>query len=97
MSYTTTWVDLFIQMISGTFQKLFQINIINTQQLQISLGQCFLYFAIASIVLSFIFNVRISGDLLAGKRQRNFERGRREGFNQGRSYGYERGFKDASE
>lgn len=59
MSYTTTWVDLFIQMIAGTFQKLFQINIINTQELQVSLGQGFLYFAIAAIVLSFIFKVRL--------------------------------------
>lgn len=58
--YVSDWVNLIIYTIQEVMARLFEWPFIDVKSVFISLGDVFLYFAIASILLSFIFQVRIN-------------------------------------
>lgn len=55
MAYS--WVEMLITIAGNFFGKLFELNVINTDSLELSIGECLLYYALASIVISFVFRV----------------------------------------
>lgn len=83
------WIDIFITWIGGIFSNLFNLNIIRVGQTYITYGDIVIYFAIAAVVISFIFGVRVSsGFFKKGFEEKYYDVNER-GYRLGRVHGYE--------
>ena len=83
------WVDIFITWVGAIFRNLFNLNIIRVGETYITYGDIVFYFAIASVVISFIFGVRISSGFFKEGFESKYEFAKTKGYRLGRVHGYE--------
>lgn len=83
------WIDIFITWIAGTFRNLFSLNIIRFGDTNITYGDIVFYFAIASVVISFIFGVRVSSGFFRPGAKAKVKDAHDRGYQIGRQHGYE--------